>query len=54
MSLLPLGLERGSCVAVEADLAQISDKFKDILKNILIVYQKINEGLTGLERSKGE
>ncbi len=40
MSLLPLGLERGSSVAVEADLAQISDKFKYILKNILICVPK--------------
>ncbi len=45
-----LGLEHGSRIAVYAasESSQISSK------NILICVQKMNEGLTGLERHQGK
>ncbi len=44
-----LGLERVSCVAVYA-----GQKALGLYKNVLIFVQKLNEGLTGLERHEGE
>ncbi len=45
-----LGLERVSCIAVDAG----SESSRISLKNILICVLKINEGLTGLERHEGD
>ncbi len=44
-----LGLERGSCIVINAGSAKLSD----FIKNILICVQN-KEGLTGLERHEGK
>jgi len=45
-----MDLERGSTIAVYAGLAEPSD----LIKNILICVPKMNKGLMGVERHKGE
>jgi len=40
-----LGIEKGSVIAGDAGLTELSD----FIKNILICVPKMNEGLTGVE-----
>jgi len=45
-----LGIESVNCLAGNGGLTEPSD----FMKNILICVQKMNEGLTGVERHEGE
>jgi len=45
-----MGIKKGSVIAADAGLTELSD----FIKNILICVPKMNEGLTGVERHEGE